>query len=162
MAGPQFLLLLFFFSFSHVSSGCFCSRPRTWLVAAHASRHVSPHLVSMCPSVSHSSSVLTSSLPISAALPLPPNCWFIECPPSSGSHVFVFYSSTKVRFLLLNKPHFEPTWCLKPSGSHLCGGGIKEGGASPALPQLLVLRLEHVELLGEADDDHEEQQEHQR
>lgn len=35
------------------------------------------------------------------------------------------------------------------------------GGASPALTQLLVLRLEHVELLGEADDDHEEQQHHQ-
>lgn len=34
-------------------------------------------------------------------------------------------------------------------------------GASPALSQLLVLRLEHVELLGEADDDHEEQQDHQ-
>lgn len=34
-------------------------------------------------------------------------------------------------------------------------------GASPALTQLLVLRLEDVELLGEADDDHEEQQDHQ-
>lgn len=34
-------------------------------------------------------------------------------------------------------------------------------GASPALAQLLVLRLEHVELLGEADDDHEEQQDNQ-
>lgn len=33
---------------------------------------------------------------------------------------------------------------------------------SPALQQLLVLRLEHMELLGEADDDHEEQQHHQR
>ena len=33
--------------------------------------------------------------------------------------------------------------------------------ASPALAQLLVLRLEDVELLGEADDDHEEQQDHQ-
>lgn len=33
--------------------------------------------------------------------------------------------------------------------------------ASPALAQLLVLRLEHVELLGKADDDHEEQQDHQ-
>lgn len=36
------------------------------------------------------------------------------------------------------------------------------GGASPSLAQLLVLRLEDVELLGEAHDDHEEQQEHQR
>lgn len=34
-------------------------------------------------------------------------------------------------------------------------------GASPALAQLLVLRLEHVELLGEAHNDHEEQQDHQ-
>lgn len=32
---------------------------------------------------------------------------------------------------------------------------------SPALQQFLVLCLEHVELLGEADDDHEEQQHHQ-
>lgn len=73
LAGPQLLLLLFFFSFSHISSGCFCSRLRTRLVSTHASRHVSPHLDSMCPSVSHSSSVLlTSSLPISADLPLPP------------------------------------------------------------------------------------------
>lgn len=34
-------------------------------------------------------------------------------------------------------------------------------GASPALAQLLVFRLEHVEFLGKADDDHEEQQDHQ-
>lgn len=38
---------------------------------------------------------------------------------------------------------------------------VKVNRVSPALPQLLVLRLEHVELLGEADDDHEEQQDHQ-
>lgn len=38
---------------------------------------------------------------------------------------------------------------------------IRSPRASPALAQLLVLRLEHVELLGEADDDHEEQQDHQ-
>lgn len=33
--------------------------------------------------------------------------------------------------------------------------------SSPALTQLLILCLEHVELLGEAHDDHEEQQDHQ-
>ena len=41
------------------------------------------------------------------------------------------------------------------------GEEVKLSLRLPPLAQLLVLRLEHMELLGEADDDHEEQQDHQ-